>query len=205
MHWRSKCLAQVAGLIYINLHFLSMLYFSHFRHCSPLQQSFPKYFAQVFPLDFNCGKKNLWKRPIVTYVAPYFRYEFTRVYRSMAQSSPDHILRTSLAKGHYQGSHPNFSDNPTLARVLPAVTLSVPMVWWQILTICDKLIWFYWNVVLVYMIFFITPDEIFSHMGYLTVNKMVVHWAIDDGVIFLFLWKEIRLYLRYKGSEQVWM
>ena len=44
-------------------------------------------------------------------------------------------------------------------------------------TICQKVIWFYQNAVLIHIIFIVTPGEIFDHLGHtgtLTVNKMVL-------------------------------
>ena len=55
------------------------------------------------------------------------------------------------------------------------------------------------NVVSGHTIFIVTPGKIFGRTGYLTVNKMALHRTIGDGgMIFLSLWKEIRLHVRYK-------
>ena len=45
-----------------------------------------------------------------------------------------------------------------------------------------------------------------AYLGYLLVKMALpIDWVSNDGVIFLFLLKEIQLHLMYKGSQQGWM
>ena len=76
-------------------------------------------------------------------------------------------------------------------------------------TICHKLILFYRNAVLFYIIFVVTNGENFGYLAirYL-VNNSKQNGAADrgiggDGVIFLLLLIEMRLQLSHKASQQV--
>ena len=68
--------------------------------------------------------------------------------------------------------------------------------------ICHKLIWFYRNTVLVYIIFIVTSGEIFGHLGHmgtLTVNKMALPsmYIFGDSVIFLLLLRLMRCHCSF--------